>query len=66
MRIKEKKYTVYELDFGDTNILSENIKEITDWIATDMEDLGNGDKLEYTIKIRMLTRKQINNIPEWA
>lgn len=56
---------VYELDFGDTNLLSENIKEITSWIEADMHDLGDMDELNYTITIRRMTREQINALPEW-
>lgn len=62
-----EKFKVYELDFGDTNFLSENIKDITEWIANDMTDLKTTDnKLEYIIGIRMMTRKQISEIPDWA
>lgn len=61
-----KKIKVYELDFGDTNLLDENPKTLTDWIETDIRDMKEGDELNYTITIRMMTRKQINELPEWA
>lgn len=66
MERKIKKYRVYELDFGDTNLLSEDIKTITEWIETDMSDLKEGGQLEYTISVNMMTCKQINAIPEWT
>lgn len=67
VRKPSEKFKVYELDFGDTNLLSENIADITDWIANDMIDLKDTDeKLEYIIGIRMMTRKQISEIPEWS
>ena len=56
---------VYELDFADTNLLSENIKEITAWIESDMHDLEDMNELNYTITIRRMTREQINALPEW-
>jgi hypothetical protein len=61
-----KLYKVFELDFGDTNLLSENIKDILDWIEADMHGLKADDPLQYTISFRMMTRKQISEIPEWA
>ena len=61
-----KKFKVYELDFGDTNLLTEDAQGICDWIKTDLEGMDEKDELNYTVTIRMMTRKQIDNIPEWA
>jgi hypothetical protein len=61
-----KKFKVYELDFGDTNLLSENSQEICEWIKTDLDNMDEKDELNYTVTIRMMTRKQIDNIPEWV
>ena len=44
MEKKEEKIKVYELDFGDTNLLDENIDTITDWIKSDMHDLKDDDE----------------------
>lgn len=57
---------VYELDFGDTNFLSESIEDILAWIETDMSDLSGEDELSYTITTKMMTREEIGSMPEWA
>lgn len=61
-----KKFKVYELDFGDTNLLAEDPQVHFDWIKCDIESMGENDALEYTITFRMMTRKEINEIPEWS
>jgi hypothetical protein len=61
-----EKFKVYELDFCDTNLLSENISDITEWIANDMAEMDLDTPLQYRVSIRMMTRKQISEIPEWA
>lgn len=63
---KKQEFKVYELDFGDTNLLSENMNEILEWIRSDMDDMRTHDVLEYKISIRLMTREQINKIPEWS
>lgn len=60
------KFRVYELDFGDTNVVTENYNDITDWISTEMQDLKEGERLNYKITFRMMTRRQINSLPEWS
>lgn len=62
----EEKFKVYELDFGDTNLLDEDIDTITDWIKSDMDSLEDNSELQHTIKIKRMTRKEINELPEWA
>lgn len=59
---------VFELDFGDTNFLSENMQDILDWIKNDLQNLktGDTDELNYTITVRLMTRQQIHELPEWA
>jgi hypothetical protein len=61
-----KKIKVYELDFGDTNLLDDDPKTLLDWIDTDIADMKEGDELNYTITIRMMTKKQYEALPEWA
>lgn len=33
------KIKVYELDFGDTNLISSDVDTILDWIKTDIQDM---------------------------
>lgn len=62
-----KKIKVYELDFGDTNLLSEDREVITQWIDADMDGLKKEtDELNYVIKVKFMTRRQINALPEWS
>lgn len=61
-----EKIKVFELDFGDTNLLDEDIDVILEWIKTEMSDMKPEDTLEYTITIRMMTREEIDALPEWA
>ncbi len=56
---------VYELDFGDTNFLSTSIKDILDWIETDINDMADADELNYTITIRRMTEEEYSLLPEW-
>ena len=60
------KKRVYELDFGDTNLLSEKEHVILDWIKTDMENLKVDDDLNYKITVKMMTDKEISALPEWS
>jgi len=62
------KFKVYVLDFGcSTDIFSEDILDILEWIKNDAEDLKSTlDELEYKITFKMLTRRQINALPEWS
>lgn len=63
----KEKFKVYVLDFGDsTDIMTENKKDITDWIGSEIADMKEGEEHEYKITIKMLTRRQINNLPEWS
>lgn len=66
MKNKNEKFKVYELDFGDTNLLTEDKQAVLDWIATDLADMKPSGELNYTITIRMMTRRQINALPEWS
>lgn len=61
-----KLFKVYELDFGDTNLLTEDVHDVLNWIRADAEDLKKGDELNYTIKVRMMSRTKIDALPEWA
>lgn len=64
--MKEEKLKVFELDFGDTNVLTTNPKEILDWIDTEMDDMPDDGELNYKITIRRMTQRQINKLPDWA
>lgn len=61
-----KKIKCYELDFGDTNLITQHVKDVTDWIEIDLIDLKEGDELTYTVTIKMLTQEEIDALPEWA
>jgi hypothetical protein len=65
---EKEKIKVFELDFGDTNLVSPNAEDITAWIESDLAELKSGgvDELNYTIKVKLMTQKKINNLPEWA
>lgn len=56
---------VYVLDFGDTNVVSEDPMQIIEWIKTDVFDLKSGDELHYTITTQMMTQAEIDALPEW-
>lgn len=60
------KIKVYELDFGDTNLLDKDPHVLLDWMKTDMEDMKEGDELDYKITIRMMTQEEIDALPEWS
>jgi hypothetical protein len=60
------KIKVFELDFGDTNLLSEDPEQILAWIKTDMLDLKDEDELDYVVRIKRMTRKEIDLLPEWS
>lgn len=62
----QPKFKVFELDFGDTNLLTEDAQVVGDWIAADMTSMKDNEELNYTITIRRMTRRQINALPEWA
>lgn len=60
------KIKVYELDFGDTNLLDKDPQVLLDWMKTDMEDMKEGDELDYKITTRMMTQEEIDALPEWS
>lgn len=59
-----KKIKCYELDFGDTNLISKDPMEILQWIKSELVHLQEGEELQYSITIKMMTQKQINDLPE--
>ena len=63
---KKEKIKVFELDFGDTNVLDTNPKTLLDWIKADMEGMADDEELEYKITIRKMTEKQFKALPDWA
>lgn len=65
-KLRLENIKVYELDFGDTNVISQDIKTITDWIKADMSDLTGEDELNYTITTKMITPEEYAALPEWS
>lgn len=65
MKINNKKITVYELDFGDTNFITDGIQQILDWIETDMQNMDK-DPLSYEITKKEMTQKAFDKLPEWS
>lgn len=61
-----EKIKVYELDFGDTNLITKNIQEIIDWIHADVEGMGDSDELSYTITTKLISEEEFENLPEWS
>lgn len=66
MNTEEKTIKIFELDFGETNLLSDNESEIVDWIKNDMESMSQTDTLEYKITIRQMSKKEFEELPEWS
>lgn len=60
------KIKVYELDFGDTNLLDKDPQVLLNWMKTDMKYMKEGDELDYKITIRMMTQEEIDALPEWS
>lgn len=60
-----EKIKVYELDFGDTNLITENKKDILNWIEADLDNIDE-DGLQYEITTKLMTREEIDALPEWA
>jgi len=63
--MKNEKIKCYVLDFGDTNLISDKAFDILEQIKSDMESLEGSEELMYVINIKMLTRAEINALPEW-
>lgn len=62
----EEIIEVYEFDFGDQNLITENIQEIVDWIKTDIGDMVNGDELTFTITRKQMSIMEFKKLPEWG
>ena len=62
----KKTVTVYELDFGDTNLIDTDIKNIISWIECDMQDMGLTTELNYTITKKEMTESAFKKLPEWS
>lgn len=60
-----EKIKVYELDFGDTNLITENKKDILNWIEADLDNIDENG-LQYEITTKLMTREEIDALPEWA
>lgn len=65
MKKGTQKIKVYELDFGDTNLISSNKQDTLDWIAADLDNI-NPDGLEYVITTRSMSQREYNSLPEWS
>jgi hypothetical protein len=61
-----EKIKVYELDFGDQNLTTETIDQLFEWIRTDLHELKGDDELNYTITTKMMTREEIDALPDWG
>lgn len=57
--------TVYELDFGDTNVIDPNYQEIADWIGSEISRLKDGEEYECKITCKKMTRKEVDELPDW-
>lgn len=66
MKKKIKKSKVYELDFGETNIISAFVEDIIAIIETEMRDMKVGEELNYTITTKMMSQKKYDSLEEWA
>lgn len=60
------KIKCYELDFGDTNLITKSKQDILEWIKADMDDLTESDELHYEITVKMMTQEEIDALPEWS
>jgi hypothetical protein len=58
-------FKMYELDFGDTNLITENKKDILNWIEADLDNIDENG-LQYEITTKLMTREEIDALPEWA
>ena len=56
---------VYELDFGDTNLIDKDIQTLLDWIKTDLQGMSDSDEVCYTITTQLMTKEQFESLPEW-
>ncbi len=69
-----EKIPMYEFDFGDRNLITDNPKDILAWIESDLHEIKNGvtappdyeDDLQYTIKIVLMTQEEIDALPDWS
>ena len=69
-----EKIRCFELDFGDQNLISKDKKDILSWIEADLDDLQNpmvaerdgDDDLQYTISIKLMTQKELDDLPDWG
>jgi len=76
-KIPEAKVKVYEFDFGDQNLITENFQDILDWLKSDFhdmktkeeygnEDLDLDDEISFTVKTYTMTRKEVDELPDWG
>lgn len=56
---------VYELDFGDTNLIDKDIQTLLDWIKIDLQGMSDSDEVCYTITTQLMTKEQFESLPEW-
>lgn len=67
MTKKNKLIKCYVFDFGDTPLITEDLKIIMDWLEADVSGIKkDGEAYESTITIRYMTRKEIDDLPEWS
>ena len=61
----EEKVKYYELDYGDQPLVTESIDQLLEIIREHVKDMGESAELEYVITTRMMTQKEVDELPEW-
>ena len=54
------------MDFGDTNFITQNYKDVLAWIESDIERIDETGELNYSITVKYMTEKQYAKLPEWS
>jgi hypothetical protein len=60
-----EKLKVYVFDFGETNIMTTDPKNIIGHIECDIESMMDDAELQYTISIKRMTPEEYAELPEW-
>lgn len=67
MKKKAPLIKCYVFDFGDTPLITEDLKIVMDWLESDVSGMKKeGEAYHSSIYIRYMTRRQINALPEWS
>jgi len=65
MSEEQAKTKYFVLDYGDQPVMSESIDQLLIVIKEQMEEIIEGDELDYNITVKMLTQSEIDDLPEW-